>query len=80
MKSNELSGVYWKVAELEKRIGKKYYWIKEHILYPQSFKKQLDVMQSGFVYYSAQNGEKWSFQATKMAKLLDDNFYKIFNP
>lgn len=77
---NLLEGRYWTMAELEERIGKKQVWIKENILYPTRFKKQLDVMQGGFVYYPQAKGEKWSFHASKMAKFLEDNFYKIFNP
>lgn len=74
-----LKGRYWTMRELEERVGKKQEWIKENILYPQNFKKQLDVQQGGFVYYPGRQGEKWSFQATKMTKFLEDNFYKIFN-
>ncbi|MER2111131.1 MAG: DUF771 domain-containing protein [Solibacillus isronensis] len=75
-----LVGRYWTMAELEERIGKKQVWIKENILYQPKFKKQLDVLQGGFVYYPKTKGEKWSFHATKMANFLEDNFYKIFNP
>lgn len=79
LKQNELRGVYWTMADLENRIGKKQVWIKENILYPTRFKKQLDVMQGGFVYYPQAKGEKWSFHANKMAQFLEDNFYKIFH-
>lgn len=79
LNQQSLIGRYWTMADLEERIGKKQVWIKENILYPQKFKQQLDVMQGGFVYYPQAKGEKWSFHATKMAKFLEDNFYKIFN-
>lgn len=75
-----LTGRYWTMQDLESQIGKKQIWIKKKILYPSKFKAQLDVSVGGFVYYPKAKGEKWSFHATKMAKFLDDNFYKIFNP
>lgn len=80
LKDSALQGVYWTMSDLENRIGKKQVWIKENILYPTKFKKQLDVMVGGFVYYPKAKGEKWSFHARKMAQFLDDNFYQIFNP
>lgn len=79
LQHDRLAGRYWTMADLENRIGKKQVWIKENILYPTKFKKQLDVMLGGFVYYPKAKGEKWSFHATKMAQFLDDNFYQIFN-
>lgn len=78
LKQQELTGVYWTMQDLENRTGKKHEWIKENLLYPTAMKKQLDVKNGGFVYYPAGKGEKWTFQATKMAKFLEDNFYKIF--
>lgn len=76
---DQLVGRYWTMQDLENQVGKKQVWIKENILYPTKFKKQLDVMLGGFVYYPKAKGEKWSFHATKMAQFLDDNFYQIFN-
>lgn len=80
LKESALQGIYWTMQDLEERIGKKQVWIKENVLYPTRFKKQLDVLQGGFVYYPKAKGEKWSFHAKKMAQFLDDNFYQIFNP
>lgn len=80
LKNGRLQGTYWTMPDLEARIGKKQVWIKENILYQPRFKKQLDVMEGGFVYYPQVKGEKWSFHATKMAKFLEENFYSIFNP
>lgn len=79
LQHDRLVGRYWTMQDLENQIGKKQVWIKENILYPSKFKEQLDVSVGGFIYYPKAKGEKWSFQATKMAKFLDDNFYKIFN-
>lgn len=78
LQTNLLQGVYWTMSDLENRTGKKQVWIKENILYPTKFKKQLDVSEGGFVYYPKAKGEKWSFHALKMAKFLDDNFHTIF--
>ncbi len=78
LQSKSFQGVYWTMSDLENRIGKKQVWIKENILYPQKFKKQLDVLQGGFVYYPKAKGEKWSFLASKMSQFLEDNFYAIF--
>lgn len=79
LRQNNLNGVYWTMSDLENRIGKKQVWIKENILYPQKFKRKLDVTQGGFVYYPKAKGEKWSFLASKMSQFLEDNFYSIFN-
>lgn len=78
LQQEQLSGVYWSMEELERRVNKKHEWIKENILYPSMFREQLDVKNGGFVYYPEVRGEKWSFHAVKMAKFLDDNFYRIF--
>lgn len=78
LKANELQGVYWTMKDLENRIGKKHIWIKENILYPSRFRNILDVKKGGFVYYPEITGEKWAFQATRMAQFLEDHFYTIF--
>lgn len=78
LQQDKLNGVYWTMVDLENRIGKKQVWIKENVLYPQKFKRQLDVSQGGFVYYPKAKGEKWSFLASKMSQFLEDNFYSIF--
>lgn len=78
LKQESLSGVYWNMRDLEKRVNKKQDWIKENILYPTRFKERLDSNNGGFVYYPEVQGQTWSFQANKMAKFLDDNFHKIF--
>lgn len=78
LQHEKLSGVYWSMKDLEKRINKSSPWIKENILYQPYFKKILDSKNGGPVYYPQSQGENWSFQATKMAKFLDDNFYRIF--
>lgn len=78
LKQNELSGMYWNMKDLEKRTNKKSEWIKENILYPVRFRKILDIDNGGFVYYPETKGQHWSFQATKMAAFLDNNFVRIF--
>ena len=78
LKENELTGVYWTMKDLEKRIGKKAAWIKENILFEPRFKKRLDVEQGGFVYYPRNQGEHWSFKAKEMAEFLDKYFSEIF--
>ncbi|WP_077296900.1 DUF771 domain-containing protein [Virgibacillus pantothenticus] len=78
LKKKDLEGVYWTMKDLEKRINKKSEWIKEKILYPNHFRKLLDVDKGGFVYYPKKKGQTWSFQATKTAEFLDTNFYRIF--
>ncbi|ADU28510.1 DUF771 domain-containing protein [Evansella cellulosilytica] len=79
LKQKELSGLYWNMKDLEKRINKKSEWIKENILYPGRFRKILDINKGGFVYYPETKGQHWSFQATKMAEFLDNNFGNIFS-
>ncbi len=78
LKDQELSGQYWNMNDLEKRINKKYDWIKTHILYPQHFEEILNVKNGGFVYYPKSQGQSWSFHAAKMAKFLDEHFQEIF--
>ena len=71
-------GKYWSMKDLEQRINRDQKWIKEKILMNPKFRRQLDVDLGGFVFYPEINGEKWSFQASKMAQFLEDNFYGIF--
>lgn len=79
LKDQELTGVYWTMKDLEKRINKKQHWIKENILYNPNFKELLDSRNGGFVYYPHSQGQPWSFQARKMAEFLDHYFHKIHN-
>jgi phage pi2 protein 07 len=78
LKKLQLAGVYWSMKDLEKRVNRKSEWIKENILYPTRFKKVLDAENGGFVFYPKSKGQTWSFQASKMAKFLDENFDRIF--
>lgn len=75
----QLEGVCWTMQDLEKRVNRKHEWIKEKILYPSKYRKILDVQNGGFVSYPKSKGDKWSFQAIKMAKFLDDHFTQIFS-
>ena len=79
LKKEQLSGVYWTMRDLEKRMGKKHQWIQKHVLLPPRFKKILDSENGGFVYYPKASGQAWSFQAKEMAQFLDKNFNKIFS-
>lgn len=78
LQQEKLSGQYWTMKDLEKRVGKEWRWIKDNILYPSRFKEILDVNNGGFVYYPEGRGKNWSFHASKMAQFLDDNFHLIF--
>lgn len=78
LQSNELRGTYWTMKDLEARTNKKQDWLKENVLFVPRLKEQLDVSKGGFVYYPQKSGEKWSFQASKMAAFLEENFYLIF--
>lgn len=73
-----LSGVYWTMKDVSKRINMSDVWIKEKILYPTRFKRILDSEKGGFVYYPKSQGQSWSFQATEMAKFLDKYFADIY--
>ncbi|MFG3613321.1 DUF771 domain-containing protein [Rummeliibacillus stabekisii] len=79
LKQAQLSGVYWSMKDLEKKVNRKHEWIKENILYPTMFRKVLDVNSGGFVFYPQSKGQTWSFHAAKMAKFLDENFHRIFS-
>lgn len=79
LKNLELTGVYWSMKELEKRINRKNEWIKDNILYPTKSRKILDIDNRGFVFYPKSKGQSWSFHAAKMAKFLDENFENIFS-
>ncbi|MDE5414186.1 DUF771 domain-containing protein [Alkalihalobacillus sp. MEB203] len=57
MKHKELSEVYWNMKDLEERTYKKHEWLKENVLYPQKFRKVLDVKNGGFVYYPDSKGK-----------------------
>ena len=78
LEQQQLTGVFWSMKDLEKRINRKNEWIKENILYRSKFRKLLDAQLGGFVFYPKSQGQTWSFQAAKMSKFLDDNFHKIF--
>lgn len=79
LEKTQLVGTYWSMKDLESRINKKSDWIKENVLYPSKFKKELDVASGGFVYYPKSRGETWSFQASKMADFLENHFKDIFS-
>lgn len=79
LEGEALTGVYWNMKDLENRINKKQFWIKDNILYRPKFKEVLDSKNGGFVYYPDSKGQPWSFQAIKMAEFLDKNFKEIFN-
>lgn len=79
LKQQQLVGVYWSMKDLEARINRKHEWIKENILYPPKFRKILDVDNGGFVFYPKTKGQTWSFQASKMADFLENNFPRIFS-
>lgn len=78
LREQSLTGVYWSMKDLQKRINKSDRWIKDNVLYPSRFRKILDLENGGFVFYPKNQGQTWSFQAVKMAKFLDDNFHLIF--
>lgn len=79
LKQDQLSGVYWTMQDLEKRIGRKAEWIKTNILYRPKLKEALDCKHGGFVFYPKSKGQSWSFQAFKMSEFLDKYFSVIFN-
>ncbi|MGO1059354.1 DUF771 domain-containing protein [Planococcus sp. FY231025] len=78
MKSNELRGVYWTMKDLEARTKRSSLWLRENVLYPSKFRKELDSDNGGFVFYPRASGQPWAFQASKMAEFLDKNFHRIF--
>lgn len=78
LEKHKLDGVWWTMADLEKRLGKKADWIKKHILLPTRFKEVLDVRFGGFVYYPERQGQVWIIHAKKMAEFLDENFHRFF--
>src|SRR5699024_481457 len=78
LRQSNLTGVYWNMKDLEKRVNKSDKWIKENILYPTKFKRILDIEKGGFVFYPSSHDQTWSFQASKMAKFLDQYFSEIF--
>ncbi|PIC80515.1 hypothetical protein CSV75_01605 [Sporosarcina sp. P18a] len=78
LQKEQLLGTYWTMKDLEVRTSKKQVWLKENLLYVPRLKESLDVKNGGFVYYPSKSGEKWSFQASEMAKFLDKNFCLIF--
>lgn len=74
LQNQQLVGRYWTMKDLEERTGMKQNWLKSNLLFVPKFKKQLEK----FSYYPNSQGEKWAFQATKMAQFLESNFYSIF--
>ncbi|MCG7435534.1 DUF771 domain-containing protein [Lysinibacillus fusiformis] len=78
LQRNKLTGKSWSMKDLEAQTGRKSDWLQEKILYLPRFKQKLDARNGGFVYYPKGKGSPWAFQATKMAKFLDDNFHLIW--
>lgn len=74
LKQERLHGRTWSMQELERRLGKKHEWIRQHILDVPEFKKILDANNGGFVKYPSVKGESWAFQARKMADFLEEYF------
>jgi len=74
LQNEKLVGKYWTLKDLEETTNRKRLWLQENILYVPRFKKELEK----FVHYPKYRGDNWLFQATKMAKFLEDNFYQIF--
>ncbi|WP_328286145.1 DUF771 domain-containing protein [Ureibacillus massiliensis] len=62
LQQQKLQGTYWSMQELEKRVNRKYEWIKENILYPSQFRSLLDVENGGSVFYPKIKGQTWTFQ------------------
>lgn len=79
LQSLEYKGQYWTMQDLEKRTNKKRDWLKDNILFNPTFLSKLNVDNGGFVYYPVKRGQNWSFQASKMAKFLEENFTEIFS-
>lgn len=79
LEKQNLLGRYWSMKDLEIHINKKHEWIKDNILYPDRFRKILDIENGGFVYYPKSRGQTWSFHALKMVEFLDKNFSSIFS-
>ena len=77
-KRQELTGMYWSMKDLEKRTSRGQVWLRENLLFPPQFKKELDSENGGCVFYPKAKGQNWSFQAVKMAEFLDKNFHRIF--
>lgn len=78
LQRQQLAGVSWSMPDLEARTGRKRDWLIENILFVPRFKNKIDSRNGGFVYYPENKGCPWAFQATKMAKFLDDNFHLIW--
>ncbi|EMF0171464.1 DUF771 domain-containing protein [Enterococcus hirae] len=73
---NDLSGKTWTMNDLRERLGNvDARVIREKVLYP--YRKELDVLNGGFVVYHKKTGSPWKFQASKMAKFIDEH-WKLF--
>lgn len=79
LKKQELLGTWWSMKDLEQRLNKKSEWIKEHILYPQKYRKILDSEHGGPVYYPKKQGQHWSFNAFYMSDFLTKYFADIYS-
>lgn len=76
---SRLEGIWWTMKDLENRLNRSSIWIRENVLLQPRFKNILDVENGGCVFYPRSgSGEKWSFQAFKMSKFLDQYFAEIF--
>lgn len=70
LKEQSLSGEYWTMQDLEKKVKKKREWIQDKILYPAKFRKELDSDNGGFVYYPKSKSNNGLLQQWKCPSFL----------
>lgn len=77
LESNDLSGRYWTLSDVMKRIGRERTWVNDNILFNAKWRKMIDAENGGFVFYP-ENGGRYAFHAKKTAEFLEQNFSEIF--
>lgn|SRR5699024_2371302 len=77
LESNEVKGYWWSLNDVLKRINRGKTWFNDNVLNHPKWRHTIDIENGGFVYYPANQGDKYSFLPSKTIEFLEDNFSKI---
>lgn len=68
-KRQELTGMYWSMKDMEKRTSRGQVWLRENLLFPPQFKKELDSENGGCVFLSESERPELEFPSCKNGRV-----------
>lgn len=77
LEANEVKGYWWSLDDVVGRINRGKTWFKTNVLEHPKWRHTIDIENGGFVYYPANQGDKYSFLPSKTIEFLENNFSKI---